>query len=314
MSPFFMDVNFKNQLVRDLAWAIKSPSLLRQIESYSAALVISDDWFNREYNRHLNWLLQLDKNPSDIEHFFNRPYRLILGKYAEELLHYFFLKSPFYRLLMHSLQIKKGNRVVGELDFLIQCLETKKVYHIEFAVKFFLNQINGNSNPKFFKGPNGKDTLNSKLQRLRQQLNAKELEQIYSILKQNGFSSPIPTLITKGYFFYQNDDEGLPFFSNLNHNRGLFFSESSFSSSHLFCDCFIYVVPKMEWLSWVFVEPDDKRYKSVQPIKQFDVSKTLKTIGKSFMVAILKKDAKKNYFETQRAFIVKDSWPNPDTQ
>ena len=64
------------------------------------------------------------------------PSTLRLGHQVEHIFFQILEAHPDYEILAHSVQIKRGNKTIGELDFLIKY--QGQVYHIELSCKFYL--------------------------------------------------------------------------------------------------------------------------------------------------------------------------------
>lgn len=105
------------------------------------------------------YLKQLE-NPPQKSNFNQIP----LGKYAEQLLVFYFTFSSQYKLLDHGVQLFEENQTVGEIDFLLYSEMTKEYIHLEFALKYYLKVRE--KNEYYFLGPNKKDTFNQKVSKL----------------------------------------------------------------------------------------------------------------------------------------------------
>ena len=134
--------------VRDLLWAINSPSL---IEGESAV-----------------GRLEVEKIDLGLLQVFLGAHRSFkVGHYFESLVHFWLEKVRRVEMVAHRRQIKNSDRTLGELDFVFRD-EQERLNHWETAVKFYLfdpdNEVNGSR----FIGPNTADTLERKLDRLLQ--------------------------------------------------------------------------------------------------------------------------------------------------
>jgi hypothetical protein len=85
--------------------------------------------------------------------------RFTLGRYAEDLLEYYFQWGPTHRLVAARTQVSSEGRSLGEIDFLVIRVRDERLLHIELATKFFL-EMGGT-----YIGPNGKELLVHKWQR-----------------------------------------------------------------------------------------------------------------------------------------------------
>lgn len=106
------------------------------------------------------------------------PAGTVLGKRAEYFFKFCIEQSTNYDLLVHNLQIFKGNTTLGELDYIIQERKTGKLLHIELVYKFYLydpdHQEKNSVIPEPFQtelckyvGPNRRDNFLYKLNRLK---------------------------------------------------------------------------------------------------------------------------------------------------
>lgn len=107
----------------------------------------------------------------DTTHFLLRPIatKLRLGHKVEQAFLQLIEAHPDYDLLAHSIQIKRGNKTIGELDFLVRYKE--QVYHIELSCKFYLIDPSISEPIHRLIGPNRGDMFFKKLDKtIEQQL------------------------------------------------------------------------------------------------------------------------------------------------
>ena len=98
------------------------------------------------------------------------PKNLVLGMQAEACFEEYIKRSKNYKLLIANLQINGENKTLGELDYIVRKLNTKQVIHIELACKFYLYDNNAKSSKEEkWIGPNRKDSLYDKLEKIRLQ-------------------------------------------------------------------------------------------------------------------------------------------------
>ncbi|WP_299248157.1 DUF1853 family protein [uncultured Aquimarina sp.] len=93
----------------------------------------------------------------------------VLGKRIEHFFEYFVNSSENYKIILKNLQIFKDKITIGELDFLLEDLQRKQVFHIELIYKFYLYD------PKRSEvvlerwiGPNRNDSLLEKVTKLKE--------------------------------------------------------------------------------------------------------------------------------------------------
>lgn len=93
----------------------------------------------------------------------------LFGKRMERFFSQLLKANHTYELLGENLQVISNGQTLGELDFIIQDKKSKEVLHVEMACKFYLyNKDEGENLLKPWIGPNLKDRLQSKLEKLRQ--------------------------------------------------------------------------------------------------------------------------------------------------
>ena len=131
--------------LRDLTWAINSQSLLTESP-----------------------LARLDPSEVDPEHlrrFLEDDPSRRVGRYFERLVLYWLTHVRKVEVIASSLQIRDGNRTIGEIDLLFRD-EQGRVTHWEIAVKFYLYLSSGTFIGSHYIGPNAGDTFERKMERL----------------------------------------------------------------------------------------------------------------------------------------------------
>ena len=100
---------------------------------------------------------------------------LRLGKYIERFVSYQLSQNSHTRILSENIQIQREKITLGELDCIL--LKNNKPIHLEVIYKFYLFDATvGNNEIDHFIGPNRKDTLLAKLDKLKN----KQLPLLYS--------------------------------------------------------------------------------------------------------------------------------------
>lgn len=144
----------------------------------------------------------LDKKIAENE--FVLPNNLVLGMQAEACFEAYLKRSKNFELLTANLQIQGEKQTLGELDYIVRDLTTKKVVHIELACKFYLyDKTLGPSEEAKWIGPNRKDNLFDKLEKIKQKqfplIHAPETQKQ---LNQLGFEIPTEQkLCLKAFLF-----------------------------------------------------------------------------------------------------------------
>ena len=143
---------------------------------------------------------------------FSFPTNIMLGKQAEQCFEYYLKHSKRYNLVAANIQIQGLTHTIGELDYLVYDLQENKALHIELACKFYLYDSSLSSQElKCWTGPNRKDNLFQKLEKLR----LKQFPLLYSeeaIVELNHLNLEISSveqqLCLKSFLFTKRD-EGL---------------------------------------------------------------------------------------------------------
>ncbi len=90
-----------------------------------------------------------------------------LGKRMEYFFQSWINQHKAYELIAHSIQIKDEKTTIGELDFLVTEVETKKILHIELVYKCYIWDPSLNKKlEKALVGPNYKDYFSWKTKKL----------------------------------------------------------------------------------------------------------------------------------------------------
>lgn len=169
-------LQFKRPFVRDLAFALACPDVLKQWISPDPNIVSPEisvhqpDFWLTHYHNYADRLSQLDNSNAyqDLTRYLmSRPSPYRLGFHFEGLIH-FWLEDGFrlgthpYEVIAHNVQLYSGMQTTGELDFILRNHDNQQVEHWELAIKFYL----GSAPYQHFDnwvGINAKDTLKRKL-------------------------------------------------------------------------------------------------------------------------------------------------------
>lgn len=90
-----------------------------------------------------------------------------LGKRMESFFQFYVEHFSDYRTLAHNVQIQGTSATVGEIDFLLEENSTAQVLHVELVYKFYLYEPSIQDELSKWIGPNRRDTLVKKLDRLQ---------------------------------------------------------------------------------------------------------------------------------------------------
>ncbi len=196
----------RNPHVRALAWLLWAPDLLdADAPRWSGriarlpGLVLDAD---------LDWLLQLDAAPEALDAFLAVHRFTRLGRYAENLLVWYFRHRGV--LHAHGVQVRQGKQeTIGEFDFLLDL--DGGLTHWELATKFYLlcsddPALQGVQQADYFVGPNLADTLGRKMRKiLDRQLSLGTHPAAAALLPR---SLAAAQALVKGWLFYRRSDAG----------------------------------------------------------------------------------------------------------
>lgn len=159
-----------------------------------------------------------------LERRFAEPYRPLGIRY--EIVWQHILESrPETTLLAHNLQVNGSEKTLGEFDLIYNNRLTKRCYHRELAIKFYLGLPSSllNSSPwQHWVGPTIKDRLDLKVDYLlNHQIKLASSPDGQEILRSKGIDTIEPEILLQGYLFYPvYGDCPPPIHSNPKHFRG----------------------------------------------------------------------------------------------
>ncbi len=301
-------MNFKHKIVNDLAWVIGSVPLMSFNQELNRYHELDQEWFKLEYERCNGFLINLDRNPKELENFINVEGRQLLGKRFEKFIEFWLKESGRFKILLSNEQLAKDKITVGEIDYLVQETHTGRNLHLEVACKYYMSS----NNSKLWKnwvGLNAKDSLADKMSKFDKQLTVFDRPEGTDLLQRHRIKKPESFLLLKGFFFYhwrQVHASKSPKYSNPNHETGIYakLSEipSFFSGWNLWK-----VLRKVNWFSaYVTAYAEDL---TPEIMIESEVRELIKTYDSGVMLARMV-EKKGLYVEDLRMVIVPDAWPN----
>ncbi|MGL4574507.1 MAG: DUF1853 family protein [Burkholderiaceae bacterium] len=198
-----------------LRWLLTSPPLLSEqaAAQYGSSAQIAQ--FSTGELQHINaWLDALAAQPQPLADWLaaaratvrgHQPGVLRLGRLAERLLEFYLQHGPTHQLIAANLplryeaQARQGidHTTRGEIDFLLHDTQGTPL-HWELAVKYFLcHAQGGTANAQDFIGPDGAETLHTKLEKLFK----RQLAHVPPLQSPTG--SWQPQAFTRGWMFYR---------------------------------------------------------------------------------------------------------------
>ena len=318
-------INYSHPVVSDLAWLLLSPKLFDNALDEFASFNQSSDM-----NATCDWLNHLDRKSQETPHLLAQIERTKfrrLGIYFEALFAFWVKqgkqdKVHSFDMVIKNHQINDGKTTIGELDFLL--MNHEEVYtHVETAVKFYLlntnvnDTIEKNKNWSSWIGPNARDRLDIKLQKLiEHQL---PLLNNVDVKKDATLNKTINKKIRSKHFlcgrFYLPIDSlqqlaELPLRNDLPHNAnskaltGVWLSKSQWLRSSLSSYHWI-PLKKTEWMTGVSMSE-----RKTRQVSYLDICKSLthSPPNPHKMLPLHLAYTKENS-EPQYLMIVEDHWP-----
>ena len=187
--------------VRDLAWTLLAPPLLRQTPFEQRHPLSGCDWSHAPALLE-DWLLQQDLQPAALLNWLSTARSQRLGMYYERLWQFALQQAPGIELLGANLAIRQDGRTLGELDVVLR--DAQGVHHLELAIKLYLGPgaADGRAHAHW-QGAGHADNLARKLQHLgQQQLPLSSTPQALQVLA--GFTAQAvqASVWMSGYLFY----------------------------------------------------------------------------------------------------------------
>ncbi len=184
--------------VRHLAWLCRAPQLTDAEAGFDLASYLPPDLPQR--------LARLDAQPQSLEALLAAHPSPRLGFYFERLYQFLLTDLLGWRILLMNEQVREDRRTLGELDFIVENTQDRRIEHHEIAVKFYLGYRHENGTDYWY-GPNAKDRLDRKTQRLTDhQCRLTRAPAAQQMLADQGITQPpLPRLFMPGYLFYPAD-------------------------------------------------------------------------------------------------------------
>jgi hypothetical protein len=288
--------------VRDLAWAIGSPTLLDPGFAGFAQRVVSDPYCVCCLKRCASWLRDLNDSPTALLEFLQaRPSRR-LGRYFECLIEFWLRHDPAFELLVAHRCVRDRSRTLGEFDFVFRDRERVELMHWEVAVKFYL-QVDGSAWEGHL-APSTIDRLDVKLTKtFGYQLELSRLPEGRVALGLG--NSPIrPAAFMKGMLFYpllepHTEPRGI----SPRHLRGWWLHQSD--SARLRPDRRWLPLPRLWWLA-------PRRLEANEQNQLWDLDCLARRLADQkapLMLAELNLSPQGIWEETSRGFVVPAAWP-----
>lgn len=296
-------IHYQTQAVRDLANSCFGSSLVSAPPASSNARHC-----HLELNpQRLEWLRQLDKNPSALVDKISSVKSTRLGIYFEALWQFFIDSDPGLELTAANLPVRENGITRGEFDLIYYDKETAEHYHLELAVKFYLG-LKGKDTGKQDQwwGPNCKDRLDLKLKRLfEHQCPLSQSEQGINELNALLCKTVNREFSIKGMLFYPSDKQLQPQGIDSNHQRGQWCKLEQFKKLTAESQ-YWKLLSRSNWLSPYYQSTENTPGNHEALVEQ--LACYFQVNNRPVMACCLGK-SQAGYFELKRYFITKANWP-----
>ncbi|WP_339730547.1 DUF1853 family protein [uncultured Gimesia sp.] len=282
----------QSQQVRDLKWAITSPSLIRQSSE--------DENFSEVPDFQAIDVPHLERYLTPYSHF-------RIGQYYEGLILYWLEHIRRLKIIARHQQVFEENQTVGEIDVLFED-EAGVMTHWEIAVKFYLHCPEDNPVGSQFIGPNVKDSFERKMRRLFEHQLPLSQTHFPDVTRRQAF--------VKGMIFYHPDHSSptqLPEKLSPTHVRGTWLHLSELSRlTEQHGELLFLIREKPDWLSEALCNKADERLLSFADL-QSQLKTHFQEQTRPILISALTCQQSICH-EVNRVFIVTNSWPHMELE
>ncbi len=323
--------------MRDLSWSCFGPSLVTDFSSANNNHFHIKDFELTLTQKRIDWLQGLDNNPLPLHRYLSTVKSTRLGLYFEALWQYFFRHDPDYMLIAHNLPVYSKPHTLGEYDLILFQQQTNRYYHLELAVKFFLNssrvlkqsENDNTTNYVHWLGPNTNDRLDKKVHRfLNHQTQLSVSKEGIQALEQCGLARKEiaqmnKNIALKGCLFYPEKWQEPTLAGNKHtaqlasdHRRGTWFTLSDFIHSNAAQKSrYWQTLHKSCWISPAFIPAEKindalsgEQLLNSQQLKAY-LSAYFRQQKRPLLITAME-EHQAGMFEQSRSFITPDHWPH----
>ncbi len=291
--------NYQHHVVRDLAWAIASPPLLRLEQA--ACSWYDSDWYQDLYITSQDWLQRLDQAPEALQELLDSQKDRRLGRYFETLWAFWLENSSRFEVIEQNLPLTDQGRTLGELDFLVLDKTSGQSLHWEVAVKFYLGVGDTRQHSRWH-GPAKKDRLDLKVEHLRHHQSVIcQRPVVQKLLQARGRHVDACGVILKGRLFYPyatGDQAFIPVDADPHHLRSYWLTVSDLQKTNTATKLFSPLLG-YGWLASV---------RQHQKMLWLSMNELLEAITNGDFHLPLHVSCKQQDVTGQRFFIVADHW------
>lgn len=293
--------------VRDLAWTLLSPPLLNDAPAPQRYPLAASRWAERP-DELTAWLHLIDEKPAILEAWLAQSSIRRLGLYYERLWQFALYQAPDVDLLVANLPIRQGGQTLGELDLLLR--DDEGVHHLELAVKFYLGLGDERATHDCWLGPGSHDRLDIKLRRLcEHQLRLSSTPTAQALLSELTCCVINSALWLGGYLFQpaHHRSGGSPAGADPSHHGGLWLRHRDWPDfARNDPDACWQPLARHAWLA-----PAQLQSEAVWTREEFSTwIVDVEGLHQPKLLARLERDAKGNWLEQERLFLVPNAWPS----
>ncbi|NHF60139.1 DUF1853 family protein [Flavobacteriaceae bacterium TP-CH-4] len=95
------------------------------------------------------------------------PQNIRLGHQMEHIFKQVLNHTARYQVLVHNIPVKKENRTIGEIDFILKDLQSSKNIHVELTYKFYIIDPEISEPVHQLMGPNKRDMFFTKMEKMK---------------------------------------------------------------------------------------------------------------------------------------------------
>lgn len=305
-------LRWRHAAVRDLAWVLASPPLLRPADERADS--DAPRWLDQAWCDHAStlsgvWLAALDRDPAPLLAHLDRERDHRLGSHFESLLAFWLAwpDNPLCELVARNLPVRADGRTLGEFDFLVRDRASGALQHWEVAVKFFLG-VRAGGQARHWIGPGLRDRLDLKLGRLRtHQLRLGQSPAGRALLADRGLPAARPVCLVKGCLFYPattEPEDWAPRDAAPGHLRGWWQDHAGFLARWGEAGLDWLRLPKSNWMTAVLASDMSDLPGETQDIHALLAS--LPVDGARSAICVIGLRAGR---EVTRGFVVPPGWP-----
>lgn len=299
----------KDGHVRDLAWAIGSPSLIDPDFKDFRGRVVTDAYCKEQLAASAGWLMALDEAPQPLHEYIRSRESSRLGRYFERLIEFWLRHRPDVEELSAGEPVRRGSHnTLGEYDFIFR--EKGQWRHWETVVKFYLRDPRGEGWHDYV-GPGARDRLAFKIGRVfEHQLALSQTPEGKQVL---GERQPVsPLAFFKGYLFAHamGSDLSAPGVSP-RHLSGWWCRAGSPLPS-LSKDSRWHVLPRLRWLSPCLLDAGSRHCNHEEMAGLIDGH--FASSSEPVLAAELAVRPDGSLTEISRGFVVGPDWPEEDSR